>query len=239
VSRAAPPTGAARGKARIVRPAKSLLADEESAALRDRLIAELDDLTSTDEAANWVHRRWPTRICSRTPDAKLVESRFKAKPESFAAEEASEPSSEAGQVAPEPDPQSATKTASTPLRRSPEDLSPQRRWGRPFACATWSIADSCPAALRPHAGRPAPSSFCPAPRARTKSATYIHGPRLSHTSSRTASPRRRASWWAAVNVYPVPIALELWRRTRLGRFAESTRATPARPQNDRISLTQN
>ena len=29
VSRAAPPTGAARGKARIVRPAKSLLADEE------------------------------------------------------------------------------------------------------------------------------------------------------------------------------------------------------------------
>jgi hypothetical protein len=29
-----------------------LLDDEESAALRDRLIAELDDLTSADEAAN-------------------------------------------------------------------------------------------------------------------------------------------------------------------------------------------
>ena len=58
-----PPTAAARGKARIVSPAKSLLADEESATLRDRLIAELDDLTSADEAVNWVHWRCPTRIC--------------------------------------------------------------------------------------------------------------------------------------------------------------------------------
>ena len=58
-----PPPGAARGKARIVRPAKSLLADEELAALRDRQIVELDDLTSADEAVNWVHWRCPTRIC--------------------------------------------------------------------------------------------------------------------------------------------------------------------------------
>jgi hypothetical protein len=32
-----------------------------------------------------------------------------------------------------------------------------------------------------------------------------------------------ASWWAAVNVDPVPIALALWRRTRPGRFAVSGR----------------
>src|SRR5271168_3761605 len=40
LSRAARPGAAARGKARIMRPAKSVLADEESAALRDSLIAE-------------------------------------------------------------------------------------------------------------------------------------------------------------------------------------------------------
>ena len=48
---------AARGKPRTIRPAKSVLDDEESAALRDRLIAELDDLTSADEAANLLDLR--------------------------------------------------------------------------------------------------------------------------------------------------------------------------------------
>jgi hypothetical protein len=56
-SRAAPPAAAARPIVRIIRPVKPILADEESAQLRDRLIAELDDLPSADEAANWVHRR--------------------------------------------------------------------------------------------------------------------------------------------------------------------------------------
>jgi hypothetical protein len=40
--------------------------------------------------------------------------------------------------------------------------------------------------VRPHAGRPESSSIRPAPRARTKGQRRIHGPRLSHASSRTA-----------------------------------------------------
>jgi hypothetical protein len=64
------------------------LADEESAAMRDRLIAELDDLTSADEAANWVHRRMPDKNLLTKPDGQLVESRFTVKLEAFAGEEA-------------------------------------------------------------------------------------------------------------------------------------------------------
>ena len=45
-----------------------------------------------------------------------------------------------------------------------------------------------------------------------------------------------ASWWAGVNVDPVPIALALWQRTRPDRFAESTGDGSA-TQSDRISLT--
>jgi hypothetical protein len=46
-----------------------------------------------------------------------------------------------------------------------------------------------------------------------------------------------ASWWAAVNVDPVPIALELWQRTRPGRFAGIDRSDAGATQGDRISLT--
>jgi hypothetical protein len=35
-----------------------------------------------------------------------------------------------------------------------------------------------------------------------------------------------ASWWAGVNVYPVPIALALWRRSRPGRTQESVEGQP-------------
>ena len=147
MSRAAPPPGAARGKARIVRPAKSLLADEESAALRDRLIAELDDLTSADEAANWVHRRMPDKNLLTKPDGQLVESRFTVKLEAFAGEEAQEPSREAGQVAPEPDPGLDVKNGVGAFAEVPEEICPStaESWARPFACAIRSTPDSYPA----------------------------------------------------------------------------------------------
>jgi hypothetical protein len=127
LSRAAPPPAAARGKARIIRPAKSLLADEESAALRDRLIAELDELTSADEAANWVHRRMPDKNLLKNPDGQLVESRFKEKLEAFAVEQAQEPSTDAGQVAPEPDPRLGDENGVGVFAEVPEEIRPLRR----------------------------------------------------------------------------------------------------------------
>src|SRR5208282_3444702 len=35
-----------------------------------------------------------------------------------------------------------------------------------------------------------------------------------------------ASWWAGVSIDPLPIALELWRRSRLPYSSESTRSQP-------------
>jgi hypothetical protein len=219
-SRAAPPTAAPQGKARFIRPAKSLLADEESAALRDRLIAELDDLTSADEAANWVHRRMPDKNLLTKPDGQLVESRFTVKLEAFAGEEAQEPSREAGQVAPEPDPGRNVKNGVGAFAEVPEEICPVRRRvvGKTIRlrdkehtrfvsrqpCVVCGRTPSDPHHLRfaqPRAlGRKVSDEY-------TVPVCSTHHRELHRYGD-------EASWWAGVNVDPVPIALGLWRRTR-------------------------
>jgi ERF superfamily len=61
------------------RPAKPVLAVDQSAALRDRLVAELDALQSADEAASWAHRSLPAKNTLTAADAELVEAGFRAK----------------------------------------------------------------------------------------------------------------------------------------------------------------
>jgi ERF superfamily len=51
----------ARRNATAIRPPRVVLATDQSTALRDRLIAELSDLKSTDEAADWVHKNLPAK----------------------------------------------------------------------------------------------------------------------------------------------------------------------------------
>ncbi len=51
-----PSAAAARGRRPIARPAKPVLAADQSATLRDRLVVELDGLRSADEAASWADR---------------------------------------------------------------------------------------------------------------------------------------------------------------------------------------
>src|SRR5271168_180356 len=228
LSRAAPPTAAVRGKARIIRPTKSILADEESAALRDRLIAELDDLTSADEAANWVQRRMPDKNLLTKLDGQLVESRFKAKLEAFAGEEAQEPSSEAGQVAPKPDPRLDVENGVVAFAEVPEEIRPVRRRvvGKTIRlrdkehtrfvsrqpCVVCGRTPADPHHLRfaqPRAlGRKASDEY-------TVPVCRTHHRELHRYGD-------EASLWAGVNVDPVPIALALWRRTRPDREPGST-----------------
>ena len=72
------PAGAQR-RTPPARPARPVLADDQSAALRDRLVAELDALRSADEAASWAHRSLPAKNTLTAADAELVEAGFRAK----------------------------------------------------------------------------------------------------------------------------------------------------------------
>jgi hypothetical protein len=67
-----------RAKA-VSNPPKPTLAPEASAALRDQLTAELKDLNSAEDAANWAHRVLATKNTLTTADAGRVEQAFRAR----------------------------------------------------------------------------------------------------------------------------------------------------------------
>jgi ERF superfamily len=60
-------------------PAEPALGPEASAALRDRLVAELNDLACGDDAAIWAHRSLVEKNKLMAADAQCVEETFQAK----------------------------------------------------------------------------------------------------------------------------------------------------------------
>src|SRR5262249_1267935 len=67
----------ARDDAKLpVRSARSALPSDQSAILRDRLLAQLVAIHSSDEAAVWAQRNLPTKNTLTAVDAKIVEERF-------------------------------------------------------------------------------------------------------------------------------------------------------------------
>jgi hypothetical protein len=73
------PEGPRRGSSPARRPARPVLVAAESAALRDRLLAELEPLQSADDAASWARRSLPAKNSLAAVDAELVEVGFRAK----------------------------------------------------------------------------------------------------------------------------------------------------------------
>jgi hypothetical protein len=218
---------ATSGKERSGR-SKILLAAEPSADLRDRLIAEIGLLTSTNEAADWAHKSMPAKNALITEDADLVEAAFRDKLATLEASPGMEPIDEQSDRF-EPATGEVALTANEPF------LSPVE--SRPFD----------PLLSKPNVGRrrvPAkairlrdkehckyvatqPCVICgrtPAeahhlrfaqPRAlgRKVSDEYtVPVCRLHHHELHRYGDE--ASWWASTTIDPLPIALELWRRSR-------------------------
>jgi hypothetical protein len=67
-----------RAKA-VSNPSKPPLAPEASASLRDRLMTELKDLNSAEDAANWAQRVLATKNTLTAVDAERVEQAFQAR----------------------------------------------------------------------------------------------------------------------------------------------------------------
>ena len=66
------------GKAHAIHP-KPVLAPDRSAALRDQLLADVDRLSSAENAAAWAHRIMTAKNSLATADARRVEDAFAAK----------------------------------------------------------------------------------------------------------------------------------------------------------------
>jgi hypothetical protein len=88
----APQRPAVRGNGKLQSIASEpTLGAEASAALRDRLTAELGELTSGDDAAIWAHRSLVEKNKLTTADAQCVEESFQARLASFATTESDKP----------------------------------------------------------------------------------------------------------------------------------------------------
>jgi hypothetical protein len=92
--------GAAHGRKSHARQAKPVLAPDQSAVLRDRLVAEVDRLQSADEAAGWAHRSLPAKNTLTVDDAGLVEAGFRARLAAFGHERPADGPREAVHVRP-------------------------------------------------------------------------------------------------------------------------------------------
>jgi ERF superfamily len=206
-------------KGKVTRPPRIVLSTDQSKALRDRLVAELSDLRSADEAADWVHKNLPAKNTLTFEDAETVEASFGKR---LITIEGGKVGSRISEVVDNSNAghlqgQSQTLDHETPALTA---IVVRRR----VAAKTIRLRD------KEHCGFVAtqPCVVCgrrPAeahhirfaqPRAlgRKVSDEYtVPVCRVHHRDLHGYGDE--ASWWAGVSIDPLPIALELWRRSRL------------------------
>ncbi len=193
----------ASSEARI-RSTCPMLSIEESAARSDRLIADLTQFQSADEAADWVYQNMPLKNKLTAADAVLVEAAFRDRLAILEGEtSARESGSSSGAVSSETDlnePGGSWRSASNgtiargrgwiddPARSALGAFASSRRQGHSPA-GQGALQICCDAGLRhlwPGADRSAPYSLCPTSCAQSKGQRRIYGSSLSAPSPRTA-----------------------------------------------------
>jgi hypothetical protein len=219
---------APRWTKKVARPARTVLGQEQSAALREKLLADLSQLQSGDRAADWVHKNLAAKNTLITADADAVEAEFREKLSTievvFAARQEQLHSTPA-EVPEPPVGKPFVITIEDAVAVEPpvtSDNANARR--RRVAAKTIRLRD------REHCTfvRTQPCVVCgrtpteahhirfAQPRAlgRKVSDEYtVPVCRLHHRDLHSYGDE--ASWWARVGIDPLPIALELWRRSRL------------------------
>jgi hypothetical protein len=116
--------------------AKVVLPADQSGLHRDRLLAELEDLHSSDEAAIWAHRSLPTKNTLTVVDAEIVETAFRIKLATFGEDQP-------GEVPEAPQNQGEAPIDSSDATRSSEAIPKEHtnRRGGPVAAKTIRLRD--------------------------------------------------------------------------------------------------
>jgi hypothetical protein len=146
------PSGASR-KDKVIRAPRIVLATDQSETVRDRLVAEISDLKSADEAADWVHKNLPAKNTLADVDAEIVEASFRKRLATLEvghvsanAPNASAAAANASAIpSDEPNPVQAKRSTFTrepPLSRPLSGVVALQR--KPFAYATRSTANLSP-----------------------------------------------------------------------------------------------
>ena len=222
-----PPATTLRRTEKVTRPPQTVSEQQQSAALREKLLADLGQLQSGDEAADWVHKNLAAKNTLITSDADAVEAGFREKLATI--EGAPAARLERLHSAPAEDPAPVGKPFVTTIENAvavalpvTSDSGSARR--RRVAAKTIRLRDKehCkfvrtePCVVCGRAPTEAHHIRFAQPRAlgRKVSDEYtVPVCRLHHRDLHSYGDE--ASWWAGVSIDPLPIALELWRRSRL------------------------
>jgi hypothetical protein len=226
-------------KEKAVRLTRTILGPDQSTALRERLLLDLDQLQSADEAADWVHKNLAAKNTLITSDADALEAGFREKLATIEGVPATR--EERLHFAPGEDPEPPVGTsfdttiesaaAVEPPITSDNASAPRRR----VAAKTIRLRDKehCkfvrtqPCAVCGRAPTEAHHVRLAQPRAlgRKVSDEYtVPVCRLHHRDLHGYGDE--ASWWAGIGIDPLPIALELWRRSRLTYSLDATLSEP-------------
>ena len=222
-----------------VRNARSVLAPEQSARLRDRLVAQLAAIHSTDDAAAWAHRNLPARNTLIAADAKLLEDAFeqklsqllalvvetveppviKAAPTSVEGSQGIDTGNTADQLQPKGIDKSVLAVSVPRRYRNKEHL----RYVTLQPCLLCSRKPSDAHHLRfvqPRAlGRKASDEFA------------VPLCRIHHRAAHRAGDER--AWWKVAGIDPLKIARKLWKDTRANEGQETPNLSLQAARTDR------
>ena len=225
------PAARLRRREKLTNPPQPMLDPDHSAALRDRLIADLQSIRSSQEAADWARQALPDKNTLTSVDAKQVEVMFQATIAAFgdallegvpetdggrqginrsmgvglapAGHEGAHSSTDAGRSF-------ATQQEAAPARR-PMAIKPIRLRDKEHC----KFVASQPCAICGRSPADAHHLRFTQPRALSRKVSDEYTVplcRLHHSELHRYGDE--ASWWAGVNLDPVPLALALWRRTQ-------------------------
>jgi ERF superfamily len=208
-----------------VRDARPVLAPEQSASLRERLVAQLAALHSTDDAAAWAHRNLAAKNTLTAADAQIVEEQFQTRVSTIddgrglsssntvsvqSVVPAGRSDASAGQkisteTGKAPD-KSAVPTLGKTVRLRDKE---HRKFVSRQPCLVCGRTPSDPHHLRfvqPYAlGRRVSDEF-------TVPLCRVHHRDLHRQGD-------EAAWWDKFSIDPVPLALKLWQDTRVNGTA--------------------
>jgi hypothetical protein len=223
-------------KPSVAHPENPILAADESAAVRDRLVAELDYIHTTDDATEWAYRSLPAKNTLTSADADVVEDGFRSRVEFLGRRQAPEGLGEALQ----PPETTADVSVDRPVEGGALDATSAagsvRLVGKTIRlrdkehcklvsrqpCLVCGRTPAEPHHLRfaqPRAmGRKVSDEF-------TVPVCRLHHRELHRNGD-------EAAWWAGLGIDPIPVALGLWQRTRMASSgdlegAPAPRAAPA------------
>jgi hypothetical protein len=230
--------------------ARPVLAPEQSAILRERLLEELVAIGSLDEAAVWAQRNLPAKNALTAVDAKIVEERFQARlstisdgqvpegtppadtPDGLTLDQPPHPLPDKNLMSADPAEADTSQKASTATkRRSRSGMI--RALGKTVRLRDkdhrkFVLRQPCLVCGRVPSD-PHHLTFTQ-PRAlgyRVSDEFTVPVCRIHHRELHRSGDE--AGWWQKLNIDPLPVALRLWQHTRLNgdELAPSGGSTPS------------